>query len=580
MSTASAGRGLSKAAVLLLSLVVVACSDGLVPPVSVPVASVEVTPPTSSLIVGEQVTLHAKPKAADGDELEREVTWASENDGLATVSSSGVVSTLAVGTVAIRATSEGRVGRAFLAIEPVVPPPPTPVAEVRLSRDEEIVLAWDGETTITATAHDAAGNVLEGRTITWQSNRTSVAAVNHGTIYAISPGTATITVVSEGVPASIGVRVLEVPITALEIVAVTTGIEVGDVLPFAARITRANGEVTYGPAEWSSSNPAIVSVDHSDISGAGLRAHAVGESVIRIARDGVSAALTLRVTAKPTHDLLYNRWVNDASEIMHMSLAEPGLVPVKLNAGNVSREPSPSPDGTQFVFAVSQTLPTGESQNDLYIVNRNGQNMRWLTRTTGMEHQPEWSPDGSKILFRGYADGRPELFTINPDGTGTTNLTAGLANVDDKHHASWSRDGSRIVFVGVRSGTHAIWVMNANGTSPVQVTTDGGYDEFPAFSPDGQTIAFTRFNTQLPAMGDDIMLVPAQGGTPVRVALPGAQRNPAWSPDGGLIAFNGTAWGGQMGSEIYTIRADGTGIRLRTINPAWGGGFNPAWITR
>ncbi|HET9454849.1 MAG TPA: Ig-like domain-containing protein, partial [Gemmatimonadaceae bacterium] len=578
--TASAGRGLSKAAALLLSLAV-ACSDGLVPPVTIPVASVEVTPPTSSLVVGEQVTLRAKPKAADGGELEREVTWASENDALATVSSSGVVSTIAVGTVAIRATSEGRVGRAFLTIEPVAPPPPVPVAEVRLSRDEEIVLAWDGETTITATALDADGNVLEGRAITWQSNRTNVAAVNHGTIYAISPGTATITAVSEGVPASIGVRVLEVPVTALEIVAVTTGIEVGDVLPFAARITRANGEVTYGPAEWSSSNPAIVSVNHSDISGAGLQGHAVGESVIRIARDGVSAALTLRVTAKPTHDLLYNRWVDDASEIMHMSLAEPGLVPVKLNAGNVSREPSPSPDGTQFVFAVSQELPTGEMQHDLYIVNRNGMNMRWLTRTAGVETEPQWSPDGSKILFRGVASGRSDLYTINVDGTGTTKLTGGLATAfSSLIHPAWSPDGSRIAFIGVQGSNHKVWTMNVDGSGLTQVTTDAGYDEFPAFSPDGQTIAFNRFNTQAPAMGDDIMLVPAQGGTPVRIALPGAQRSPAWSPDGGLIAFNGTAAGGQMGSEIYTIRADGTGLRLRTIDPAWGGGFNPAWVTR
>jgi hypothetical protein len=37
---------------------------------------------------------------------------------------------------------------------------------------------------------------------------------------------------------------------------------------------------------------------------------------------------------------------------------------------------------------------------------------------------------------------------------------------------------------------------------------------------------------------------------------------------------------GQIQQEIYTLRPDGTGLRLRTINPSWGGGSNPAWITR
>lgn len=55
--------------------------------------------------------------------------------------------------------------------------------------------------------------------------------------------------------------------------------------------------------------------------------------------------------------------------------------------------------------------------------------------------------------------------------------------------------------------------------------------------------------------------------------------DPAWSPDGRHIAF---AWlPSEPGSgvwQLYTVRPDGTGMRLRTTDPAWGGGASPAWI--
>jgi Tol biopolymer transport system component len=455
-----------------------------------------------------------------------------------------------------------------------------PVAHVQLSVDNEIVLAWDGETTISAVAMDAQGNVLEGRPIQWHTTKPSVVAVNHGALYAIRPGAAIVSAIIEGKAASVGVRVLDPPITAIEIEG-STGLEVGEVAAFASKITRANGEVLYGPVSWSSSAPHFISVEPGDLWGVVLAAHAPGVATITASRDGISASVTLRVTPRPTHDLIYNKWTGNASEIFALGLAVDGTAPVMLNAGNVSREPSPSPDGTQFVFTVRQLLPIGEWQNDLYVVNRNGMNMRLLTRLPGVEDQPEWSPDGRKILFRYVVDNTSNLYLINVDGTGLTNLTAGLPpTMTDKRDPSWSRDGTRIVFIGAVAGQHKVWVMNANGTNARQVTTDAGFDMTPTFAPDGQRIAFTRYNTAEPVLGDDVMIVSAQGGVPTRLSLAGDQRNPAWSPEGHYIAVNGTAVAGQGQTDIYTLRPDGTGLRLRTINPAWGGGFNPAWIAR
>lgn len=577
MSFRIAFRAVSVATALLLTAVLTACSDSVAPPPQIPVASVLVSPPTTTLTVGEQVTLEATPKASNGEELERPVHWTSENETLATVSAAGVVTTFAAGDVGIRASSEGQVGRAVITILPI---PPVPVAEVRLSVDAEIVLTWDGETAISAVALDAQGNVLENRSIQWHTTRPSVVAVNHGALYAIRPGSAIVSAIIEGKAASIGVRVLEPPITSIEIEG-STGLETGEVAAVASKVTRANGETLYEPVSWYSNAPGIISVDHQDIWGASLAAHAVGIATITASRDGISASTTLRVTPRATHDLIYNRWTGPNSEIFTLSLGVDGSVPVRLNAGNVSREPSPSPDGMQYVFSVRQLLLTGEWQNDLYIVNRNGMNMRWLTRTPGIEDQPEWSPDGTKILFRGVVQETSDLFLINVDGTGLTNLTAALpATMTDKRDPTWSRDGTRIAFIGAVAGEHKVWVMDADGSNARQVTTDAGFDMTPAFSPDGQRIAFTRYNTQSPTLGDDVMIVSAQGGAVTRLALAGDQRTPAWSPDGHYIAISGSSVAGTGASEIYTLRPDGTGLRLRTVNPAWGGGFNPAWIRR
>jgi uncharacterized protein YjdB len=560
-------------------LAVLACGDGPTVPIGpIPVASVSVTPSSHSLLVGSTVTLEAQPLGPTGQDLEREVTWMSEDPSLATVSAAGVVTSLDVGVVGIRATSGGRFGRAVLTIVPV---PPVPVAEVRLSADDEIVLTWNGEAEVTATALDAQGNVLEGRAVNWQSNRTNVVAVNQGHLHAIAPGTATITATIEGKISSVGVRVKEVPATALRIVGVTTGLEVEDLMPFAAEITFANGAVLYGPATWTSSRPDIVRIEESDFSGATLGALAEGEATITIARDGVQASTTLRVAPRPTHDLIYSRWQDTQSWIMHLGLQSDGLTPVTLNAGAVSRDPSPSPDGTRFVFAVSQTGLLGDAQNDLYIVNRDGLNMRRLTSMPGYEDSPQWSPDGSKILFRGMVDGVSNIYTINVDGTGLTNVTAGMAaDFTDRREPAWSPDGARIVFIAARNQQHKVWTIGADGSNLKQITTDAGFDITPTFSPDGQKIAFTRYNAANVQLGDDIMIVAASGGTPARLALAGDQRTPAWSPDGTLIAFSGNAIAGEARTFIYTVRPDGSGVRLRTVNPAWYGAVAPAWIKR
>src|SRR5207253_2276562 len=158
-----------------------------------PVATVSVSPATANVLIGATVQLMATPKDANGTPLSgRVVTWASNNQAVATVSASGLVTAQAVGTATITATSEGKSGTASITVTPV------PVAAVTVSPASQTIQTG-GAVQLTATPRDASGTPLSGRTITWASDHTGVATVSAtGLVTGAGVGTATITATSEG----------------------------------------------------------------------------------------------------------------------------------------------------------------------------------------------------------------------------------------------------------------------------------------------------------------------------------------------------------------------------------------------
>ena len=583
MSTSLKVRMVRLSALLMLG-VLVACGDtsGTAPGPVIPrpVSVVAVSPERDTLIAGQQLQLSATPKDVDGRPLQRAVSWHSENEVVATVTANGTMTALARGSTAIVATSEGKTGRADIHVMSV------PVAQVRLSVSAEVVLEWDGTVQLAAIAFDAQGNELPGRDIVWTSTHPSVATVGtNGQVQAVSEGTSMLSATIDGVSATIGARVKPAPVGRVTLDANPSGLEVGETVFFAALVESASGQPIQRQVTWTTSAPAVATVQGSSLSLAGV--HGVGSGTVTITASvgDKSASVTFSVAHPPLFDLLYTRWTGTtAAELFVLGLGQGAHAPVRLNAGSVSRDPSPSPDGLRIAFAVSQTdLTTGQQQHDLYIVNRNGLGMRRLTQMPGLEDQPAWSPDGSKILFHATdaLTQRNDLWTINADGTALTNLTAAIGpHMTDKRDPSWSSDGTRIAFVGTVAGEHKIWIMNANGSNPVQVTRDAGFDASPAWSPTNDRIAFSRYNTANPTWGYDIMIVAVATGASQRLAQPGDQRLPAWSPDGNYIAVAGSERAGLDPQLIYTMRPDGTGLRLRTLDPAWGGGTSPAWIRR
>lgn len=153
---------------------------------------------TLNVGLGQAVQLTATPQDAAGRSLFRPITWASSAPAVATVSSTGLITSVTAGTTTITATSEGKVGTTLVTI---VPPPP--VATVTLSLSSGLMPSTVG-VPLTVTLRDASNNLLtDARIVTWATSDAAIATVSStGVVTGVAAGTVTITATSEGKSAS------------------------------------------------------------------------------------------------------------------------------------------------------------------------------------------------------------------------------------------------------------------------------------------------------------------------------------------------------------------------------------------
>ena len=197
-----------------LAFAIACSSDSSGPPA---VASVDVSAPGSDLQVGGALQLTATARDAKGNTLTgRTVAWTSASSAIATVSNSGVVSGVAVGSAVITATSEGKSGSQTVN---VLPPPVASVSVTVASGNLQV----NQTTQATAVTRDANNNVLTGRNLSWSSTNAQIASVSTaGVVTALTAGSTTIVATSEGKSGSAQVTVSSGnPADAPQITAVT-----------------------------------------------------------------------------------------------------------------------------------------------------------------------------------------------------------------------------------------------------------------------------------------------------------------------------------------------------------------------
>ena len=161
-----------------------------------------------------------------------------------------------------------------------------------------------------------------------------------------------------------------------------------------------------------------------------------------------------------------------------------------------------------------------------------------------------------KIVFNANQTGTWQMYTINANGTGMTQITNLPATTLEGWEPSFSPDGQKIVFCHDMSGAAEIYTINADGTGLSQLTFDNLFDCAPRWSPDGMRIAFAR---EVPlTLQTVVATMPADGTgsiTNLTSDFWGAFL-PTYTPDGSRITFDSSQGG--FVSVVWIMNTDRT----------------------
>jgi Tol biopolymer transport system component/DNA-binding winged helix-turn-helix (wHTH) protein len=178
-----------------------------------------------------------------------------------------------------------------------------------------------------------------------------------------------------------------------------------------------------------------------------------------------------------------------------------------LSSTTIESGPQYSPDGSHIVFE-----STRSGSYEIWICRSDGTNLVQLTHFDNVSGTPRWSPDGQQIAFDSSAPGNADIFVMDSHGGRLRQLTH---EASAEVVPSWSRDGRWIYFSSARSGQWEVWKMPSEGGAAVQVTRHGGWGALE--SRDGRFLYYTKY----PAIAG-IWRMPTSGGEETLV-LPGVE---------------------------------------------------------
>jgi TolB protein len=234
--------------------------------------------------------------------------------------------------------------------------------------------------------------------------------------------------------------------------------------------------------------------------------------------------------------------------------------------GSVSLSPRVSPDGSRLAF--SSLTKAGW---DILMFSLDLNRLVSFPRFGGTNLSPAWSPDGARLALSSSRGGNSQIYLCDVSGANLHRITS---NKGPDVGPVWNRKtGAQIAFVSGDTGLPQVYTIEADGTNQ-QRMTDQGYAVSPSWSPNGQflTLAWIRKYGPGEPGSSDIYLMDIASKQWVQLTHDGGRNDyPSWAPDGRHIVFQSSRSGKE---EIWMMLADGTKLHQLTFT---GRNTQPNW---
>jgi TolB protein len=233
---------------------------------------------------------------------------------------------------------------------------------------------------------------------------------------------------------------------------------------------------------------------------------------------------------------------------------------------SISLSPRISPDGSRLAFS---SITKAGWEILMYSMDLN--RLVTFPKFGGTNLSPAWSSDGTRLAFSSSRSGDPEIYTVDQSGGNLKRLTA--TKLPDVSPVWNPKTNAQIAWVSGRTGLPQIYIMESDGTNQQRIT-DEGYAVSPSWSPNGQFLVFSWIRHYGPGApgSQDIYIMDVASKNWVQLTHDGGRNDfPSWSPDGRHIAFQSSRSGGE---QIWTMLADGTNQKALTTS---GKNTQPNW---
>ena len=235
---------------------------------------------------------------------------------------------------------------------------------------------------------------------------------------------------------------------------------------------------------------------------------------------GVTSNRTINLApswSPDTRSLLFTSFMDGNPSLYRFDLSSRGVRKISASRG-LNLGGRWSPDGR----TIAVSLERG-GNSDIFLLDPEGQVRNQLTKSPEIDVSPTWSPDGNLIAFVSSRTGSPQIYTMNADGSNQKRLTfQGSYNTSP----SWSPKGDLIAYV-TREGGFNVCTINLKTNQVKTVTSGQGNNEDPSFSPDGRYLVFSSSRVGKPAL----FLADVTGEHQVQLTTSGGDdTSPSWSP--------------------------------------------------